>query len=633
MLLIDAISGDIIYKETGDCYLYSESIGRDEEGEKQKYPVSENIWGRIGLKTEDDVFYFVNDYTMEDVRRKIYVFDCNNNNNKIKNQVEVASDGAKEYWDPVAVSAYVNAITVYDWWKKTFNYCGLNGKGSDVNIYIHDPERLNNAAYVYNYINPSTEHLSFGDDEYGSLTHAHFLESVAHEYTHAVFLHTVNPSFNYIIGQFKIINEAYADIFGCIIGIPSDHDYWYVGNRDITNPNNSGNPKCVDGDYYGIGADSHVNSTIISHAAFLMYNNGIKKERLAQLWYDSLFEGYNMFSEFYDVRSNVIKSARKNRFSAAEIKIIKKAFDDVNIREKTGNITVQLSVGASYPVAGQVVLYNNEIDPIICQLQENMEGKIKFDDLEIGSYSIRIDIPNHEPVYTQISIGAGKTISKNIRIISTRNISDVNYKVFDHYNYSERYSTTKAKHITIDDDGIKMIGYSKAPLKDFIIIKNDILSSWEYNQTWISFNILRDKNDWHTMEGGGFIFNASLTTDNKLTGYCILITTQGLSLYHLSNVDVNLFRDGNLGNVMNVGEFIKSCPIENVYDNHMISLRISKNTISVWDGELCLMDNEHLKYKAEAHDFGPMVSHISHACSQISYFYFSKIQMSIISGL
>ena len=52
--------------------------------------------------------------------------------------------------------------------------------------------------------------------------------------------------------------------------------------------------------------------------------------------------------------------------------------------------------------------------------------------------------------------------------------------------------------------------------------------------------------------------------------------------------------------------------------------------ISVWDGDDLIIDN-YLLLNSYGEDFGPITSHTRHACSQISYFTFSDIQMSNIS--
>ena len=223
-------------------------------------------------------------------------------------------------------------------------------------------------------------------------------------------------------------------------------------------------------------------------------------------------------------------------------------------------------------------------------------------------------------------IKKNKTVNKTIKL----NLNDIDGGIYDHYDYPEPYGTSLPNHININyGSSIKMTGYTSAPLKDFILIKDDISSG--FKQVLLSFNIKRDSNDWHTMEGGGFLFNASVSNKNVLKGYCALVTQQGLKLYYISGVDVDLFRDGKIGNISSVGELLGTYNIGNVLDSHKIALRIIGQKITLWDGDNVIIDNYKLPYDTKSHDFGPITSHISHSCSQVSYFTFSDIAMNVIN--
>ena len=116
--------------------------------------------------------------------------------------------------------------------------------------------------------------------------------------------------------------------------------------------------------------------------------------------------------------------------------------------------------------------------------------------------------------------------------------------------------------------------------------------------------------------------------------HCVLVTEQGLKLYEINGVDVELFRSGELGNISIIGTLLGTYDIGNVLDNHEITLRITKGIfckqISLWDGDDLIIDNFPL-IRRFGEDFGPITSHASHSCNQVSYFTFSDIQMSSIS--
>ncbi len=255
--------------------------------------------------------------------------------------------------------------------------------------------------------------------------------------------------------------------------------------------------------------------------------------------------------------------------------------------------------------------------------------------MNVGTNTVKIEIPEYEPLYTKISIKKDDTIEIKIDLLTSE--SKFDWSIYDHYNYTEPYSTTLENHIITTGSDIKMIGYSSAPIKDFMLTNgNDDNTSFVHSaQKILSFSIKRDTNNWHTMEGGGFLFNVKIDA-NKLYCHCILVTADGLKLYKINGVDVDDFRNGKVGNIANVGILLGTYDIGNVLDEHHITIRITNNifgkAVSVWDGDDLIIDNKVL-FGIFGEDFGPITSHTSHACSQISYFTFSNIQMSSISQI
>ena len=73
--------------------------------------------------------------------------------------------------------------------------------------------------------------------------------------------------------------------------------------------------------------------------------------------------------------------------------------------------------------------------------------------------------------------------------------------------------------------------------------------------------MIRDKTDWHSMEGGGFLFNTSIreekvipegseeeVTVKKMSGYCILLCNGAFRLVQLNDINADEFRDGGISN-------------------------------------------------------------------------------------
>ena len=111
------------------------------------------------------------------------------------------------------------------------------------------------------------------------------------------------------------------------------------------------------------------------------------------------------------------------------------------------------------------------------------------------------------------------------------------WKEYGHYN-CDGY----AEHIIYEEDAIKMIGYYSSPKKDFLYIAND-----NPGQKTFEFDLQRDNTDWHSMEGGGFLFNTTVSDDdNYIKGFCILVTRSGLKLVRIDCDNLQRFRDGGV---------------------------------------------------------------------------------------
>lgn len=197
---------------------------------------------------------------------------------------------------------------------------------------------------------------------------------------------------------------------------------------------------------------------------------------------------------------------------------------------------------------------------------------------------------------------------------------------YDHYNYDDYYLPTLPKHIQYNGDDIKMVGYSRDPFKDFLIVEDD-----NDSRKILTFDIQRDSNNWHTMEGGGFLFNASVR-ENILSGFCVLITQYGLKLVEISEANLDEFRNGSKRNVQNYGKLLGTYPMSNLYAEHHIKIEVNNSVVSLWDGDILLIDKFELPENDYGYGYGPIISHTSHSCSQQSYFTFSNIVMSNVTG-
>lgn len=188
---------------------------------------------------------------------------------------------------------------------------------------------------------------------------------------------------------------------------------------------------------------------------------------------------------------------------------------------------------------------------------------------------------------------------------------------YDHPNFNTEKPYTK--HIVYEGKDIKMLGYTSAPYKDFLFVpgENEL-------QKVFTFDVQKDKTDWHSMNGGGFLFNTSIE-DNKINGYYIILTEKGLKLFRIDNMDLQSFR-----NTKKQGDLLETFSLDDPKGEHHFIIKVENNFLSLWGSEKLIVDNYTLPLKC-GNGYGPITSHKSHGCSQRSYFTFGNITMQTFS--
>ena len=151
-------------------------------------------------------------------------------------------------------------------------------------------------------------------------------------------------------GEPGALNEAYADIMGNLIEGKTDPGRWLFGedSRRATDAlRNIADPSSIESNlgpyretyatrYTGTADDGgeHVNSTIFSHAAYLMMTDpatsAISQETWARVFYHSIFR-LSAGATFVDGRAAVVGAARQFGFTAEQLGAVEGAFDSVGI--------------------------------------------------------------------------------------------------------------------------------------------------------------------------------------------------------------------------------------------------------------------------------------------------------------
>lgn len=264
----------------------------------------------------------------------------------------------KLWTDGHQVSAYTNVRRVIQLWKQKFGRNSFDGKGMKIKIITHNNQFLNNDGTIMkdNAAWSNTKEVIVACDRENEMcahSYAAALDVLAHESTHAVVHYGIGDEFS-ISGDIvaKAINEAYADIFACIM---TEDESWKMGEdifdensdfdciRDVANPTSAKAKSRFshEWDAYKGALDNnfhiyeeHVFSHYISHAAYLMYKNGLSWEELRKLWYQTIHENvYTPFPKFSDVRHEVVRSAKTIPSLKSKVAIIENAFDEVGIYE------------------------------------------------------------------------------------------------------------------------------------------------------------------------------------------------------------------------------------------------------------------------------------------------------------
>jgi len=200
-----------------------------------------------------------------------------------------------------AVDAHVYAGVAYDYFANTHRRAGWAGKGVGPHVVVHFGQSYANAFF-------DGKEIVFGDGDGATLgPTAGALDIVAHEYTHGITAHTAKLGHSH---QGGALNEAVSDIFGCLIAHAGK---WEVGStvfrrkgrrspiRDLAHPHASGNPENMS-EYQDTPDDQggiHLNSTVASHAAYLM-SKALSPDDLGRVWYRALARYLHAKAEFVD---------------------------------------------------------------------------------------------------------------------------------------------------------------------------------------------------------------------------------------------------------------------------------------------------------------------------------------------
>lgn len=232
-----------------------------------------------------------------------------------------------DHWDEggegtgSAVDAHAFVAAVYDYFARVHGRMGWDGHGRGIRTTVHFGRQYGRAFF-------NGKQLVFGDGDGQHLASlAGALDVVAHEFTHGVTYHTAKLGME---GQSGALNEAISDIFGCLVEQRArDRSDWQLGEtvyhpggraqplRDLAMPHRTMNPATMQ-EYVDTVDDNggiHLNSTIVSHAAYLMSEGavrgvrGLGADKVERIWYRALTRYLTSQATFADAADATVAAA------------------------------------------------------------------------------------------------------------------------------------------------------------------------------------------------------------------------------------------------------------------------------------------------------------------------------------
>lgn len=263
-----------------------------------------NLEGQI--KTHENISYTQenNVYSLVDSSRNISAYTADNEYKwlqakwvqKSENLVVWNSGGTADY---SAVDAFVNVQIAYDFFDEELQNKSIDGKGKkQIKIITGVLDLKDNACFSL-----AQEVINFGNASKYNYDKSAYIDWVAHEYMHGV---EHNHSGMIYSGESGAVMEGLSDIFGELVEGWSKklEPNWVFTEtqRNMKNPASQNYPAAYHDEHWVDTNDLeddnggvHTNNTVISHAAYLMWNgineNAEKKistEQLAKLWYRAM---------------------------------------------------------------------------------------------------------------------------------------------------------------------------------------------------------------------------------------------------------------------------------------------------------------------------------------------------------
>ncbi len=207
----------------------------------------------------------------------IETYDMNNGTN-YGAATDITSSSTFFGGDGAAVNAHWGAEQTHSYYLTKHGRNSYDGNGSVIRSYVHYSINYNNAFW-------DGQRMTYGDGDGSTFSPLVSIDVVGHEITHGVTEHSANLAYTYESGA---LNESFSDVFGeSIENYATGSNDWLIGAqidltgngiRNMSNPNEDGDPDTYKGDFWFTGSSDnggvHTNSGVQNFWYYLLVNGG-----------------------------------------------------------------------------------------------------------------------------------------------------------------------------------------------------------------------------------------------------------------------------------------------------------------------------------------------------------------------
>lgn len=390
-----------------------------------------------------------NEYQMYNSKLDIYMlsFEKTNSNDKNSKQTFITSDDVifgntdkETVLETDKAVDYINNIEKI----RTYYLNNFSFKADDILFcYYNDAYDSGNNGYASIRYSDGTI-IDFGKKvgiiSIGYNKDLNQIDLLAHEYMHRV---EQNISAMNYEGESGAIMEAYSDIFGEILESQLQNnspDWIHNGIRNLIDPSKNNLPTVYKGKYWKntekLSNDHgyvHYNNTVISHAAYLMWNGidenvdkKIDTDTLAKIWYRAL-NFLHSDATFNQCADSVYKSAKTLKgITDDQLNCIVEAFEMVGIDASTANSAITFKGSKLYVKDTNLNNYSNYHLTISDTTDLRNPKTIIDEDVETDSYVLNLNEGHY-----RLKVKDNDTTANDDEYYLTLTIWDSKYKQYE----------------------------------------------------------------------------------------------------------------------------------------------------------------------------------------------------------